>query len=82
MIRKIGANMPKIKALGIEEYVGGKYDSAVVFGGKVPETDCKVIAAEVFENTDADIIIKAVSSLETNCSYTTDSGIVTTKAVY
>ncbi len=82
MARKIGANMPKIKALGIEEYVGGKYDSAVVFGGKVPETDCKIIAAEVFENTDADIIIKAVSSLETYCSYTTDTGVVTTKAVY
>ena len=80
--RKIGANMPKIKALGIEEYIGGNYDSAVVFGGKLPETDCNVIAAEVFENTPADIIIGAVSSLETDCSYTTAYGIVTTKAVY
>ena len=74
--------MPKIKALGIEEYSSGKYDSAVVFGGKVPQIDCKVIAAEVFENTGADIIIKAVSSLETESSFTTDSGVITTKAVY
>lgn len=80
--RKIGANMPKIKALGIEEYSSGKYDSAVVFGGKVPQIDCKVIAAEVFENTGADIIIKAVSSLETESSFTTDSGVVKTVKIY
>ncbi len=80
--RKFGANIARINAIGIEEYVGGKYDSAVVFGGKVPEIDCKVIAAEVFESTDADIIISAVSSLETNWTYTTDSNVVITKAVY
>ncbi|MBR6620571.1 MAG: FAD-dependent oxidoreductase [Clostridia bacterium] len=80
--RRFGANIAKIKSLGIEEYNGEKYESAVVFGGKVPEISCKLLAAEVFEKTDADIVLCAESTMETDCSFTTGSGIVTTKAIY
>ncbi len=67
--RKQGANMPKIEALGIGEYKGEIYDSAVVFGGKLPEISCKILAAEVFESVNAEILIKAQSSLEKSESY-------------
>lgn len=80
--RKLGANIARINELGIKEYNNEKYSSAVVFGGKVPEIDCKILAAEVFEKTDADIIIKADSSLENDWSYTTGSGIVKTKEIF
>ncbi len=62
--RRLGANMPKIEALGIKEYAGEVYDSAIVFGGKIPEINCKLLAAEVFEKVKADIIIKAETCLE------------------
>ena len=80
--RRYGANIAKIKELGIKEYSGDGFDSAIVFGGKVPEINCRLIAAEVFEKADAEIIISAQSSLEKDCIFTTDSGIVRTKAVY
>ncbi len=62
--RKIGSNMPKIKALGIKEYNGEVYDSAVVFGGKIPKINAKLLAAESFVNVEAEIIIKAETSFE------------------
>lgn len=80
--RRFGANIAKIKSLGIEEYNGEKYESAVVFGGKVPQISCNLLAAEVFEKTDADIVLCAESAFEKVCSYTTDSAVVTTNAVY
>ena len=80
--RRYGANIAKIKELGIKEYSGESYDSAIVFGGKVPEINCRLLAAEVFEKADAEIVLSAESSLETDCTFTTDSGLVSTKAVY
>ncbi|MBQ5824065.1 MAG: FAD-dependent oxidoreductase [Clostridia bacterium] len=61
--RKLGSNTEGIKKLGISEYSGESCD-AVVFGGKVPEINGKIIAAEVFEAVDAPIIIAAKSNIE------------------
>ncbi len=67
--RKFGANIAKVKELGIAEYNGGNYTGAVVFGGKIPQLDCKLLAAEVYEKTDAEIIIAAASYLETDRNF-------------
>ncbi len=61
--RKLGANIAGIEKLGIAKYNGERVD-AVVFGGKVPEINGKLIAAEVFEAVDAPIILAAKSNLE------------------
>lgn len=80
--RKYGANIAGIKKLDISEYNGEAYSSAVVFGGKVPQINCRILAAEVFEKSDSDIILCAESSFENVCSYTkSDSGIVTINKV-
>ncbi|MBO5360226.1 MAG: FAD-dependent oxidoreductase [Clostridia bacterium] len=61
--RKIGSNIETLRKLGIPEYKGEKVN-AVVFGGKVPEINGKLIAAEVFECVDVPIILAAKSYLE------------------
>ncbi len=61
--RKLGSNIAKINALGLEKYNSEKC-KAVVFGGSVPEINGKIIAAEVFEPIDAPIILAAKSNLE------------------
>ena len=61
--RKLGSNIASVEKLGIKKYSGEVID-AVVFGGKVPEFNGKLIAAEVFEAVDAPIILAAKSNLE------------------
>ncbi len=61
--RKLGANIETVKKLGIPEYKGEKVN-AVVFGGRLPEINGCVIAAEVFEAVDVPIILAAKSNLE------------------
>ena len=61
--RKLGSNISGVKKLGITKYNGEKIN-AVVFGGKVPEFIGELIAAEVFEAIDAQIILAAKSNLE------------------
>ncbi len=62
--RKIGSNMAKIETLGLKEYNGELYDNAIVFGGKIPEINAKLLTAEVYEKVEAGIIIKAETSFE------------------
>ena len=61
--RKLGSNISGVEKLGITKYNGEKIN-AVVFGGKVPEFNGKLIAAEVFEAIDAPIVLAAKSNLE------------------
>ena len=61
--RKLGSNIKNIENMGISEYLGEEIN-AVVFGGKVPHINGKLIAAEVFEAVDAPIILAAKSYLE------------------
>lgn len=61
--RKLGSNIKNIERLCISEYRGEKIN-AVVFGGKVPDINGKLIAAEVFDAVDAPIILPAKSYLE------------------
>lgn len=56
--RKLGSNIDGVAKLGIEIYDGRECD-AVIFGGKIPEFNGKIIAAEVFESVDAPIILAA-----------------------
>ena len=61
--RTLGSNITCVEKLGISKY-NGETINAVVFGGKVPEFNGKLIAAEVFEAVDAPIILAAKSNLE------------------
>ncbi len=61
--RKLGSNIETVKKLGIPEYKGEKIN-AVVFGGRLPEINGCIIAAEVFEAVDAPIILAAKSYIE------------------
>lgn len=61
--RKLGANIERINQLGIKKY-NGEECKAVVFGGKLPEINGEIIAAEVFEPCNAPIVIAAKSNLE------------------
>ena len=61
--RKLGSNITGVEKLGIAKY-NGETINAVVFGGKVPEFNGKLIAAEVFEAIDAPIVLAAKSNLE------------------
>ncbi len=61
--RKLGSNIKKVEILGIAKY-NGETVNAVIFGGKVPEFNGKLIAAEVFEAVDAPIILAAKSNIE------------------
>ncbi len=61
--RKLGSNITGVEKLGIAKY-NGETINAVVFGGKVPEFDGNLIAAEVFEAVDAPILLAAKSNLE------------------
>ena len=61
--RKLGSNITGVEKLGIVKY-NGETINAVVFGGKVPEFNGNLIAAEVFEAVDASIILAAKSNLE------------------
>ena len=61
--RKLGANISGIEKLGITKY-NGEQINAVVFGGKAPELNGTLVAAETFEKVDAPIIIAAKSNIE------------------
>ena len=61
--RKLGSNISGVEKLGITKY-NGETINAVVFGGKVPEFIGELIAAEVFEAIDAQIVLAAKSNLE------------------
>ncbi len=67
--RKLGANIAKIKQLGITEY-DGEECKAVVFGGKMPKIVGEIIAAELFEHADVPVVIAAKSSLEVIATFT------------
>lgn len=67
--RTVGANIEKIKYLGIEKY-NGEECKAVVFGGILPEINGEIIAAESFEPVNCPIVLAAKSSLEKTCTFT------------